>query len=154
MEGRYFPLPLQVASCPVPRSLWMHGVRSRLLHNFGYVGHPVFGVPSCLLGGTGRKVVMAECGERGLGDPRMLPRAAAFPSQPPTPPMGRLPRLPVEAGVTTVYQCPQPECQTISGTWPREVETGSSNPSLSNHNCKPDSNIFGLSQEFTLRKMF
>lgn len=31
--GEVFSLPVQVASCPVPRSLWMHRVRSSLFHN-------------------------------------------------------------------------------------------------------------------------
>lgn len=46
-------------------------------------------------------------GEPGL--PRTLPRAATFPSH--LFPMGRLQPLPVKAGVTTVYQCPQTKCQ-------------------------------------------
>lgn len=38
-----------------------------------------------------------------------LPRAAAFPAH--LFPTGTLQRLPVKAGVTTVYQCPQTKCQ-------------------------------------------
>lgn len=31
MEGRYFLSPLQVALCPIPRSLWIHRMRFSLL---------------------------------------------------------------------------------------------------------------------------
>lgn len=108
MEGRYFPLPLQVALCPVLRSLWMHRVRGRLLHNFSSVGYPMFCGLSFLWGGTGTRVTC--CGEPGLF--QSTAKSRTFPISP-LPCWGGCHTQQSKLGVTNIYQRTQPKRRTV-----------------------------------------
>lgn len=105
MEGRYFPLPLQVALCLVPRSLWRHRVRSSLLYDFSAVPHPGFWGLFFLRGSTGAKV-----GRRG--EP-VLYQIPAKSRSSPLPWCGSCQAQWPKPGGTSICQCTQAKFQTV-----------------------------------------